>query len=253
MNDLKTDILIEIAAEAGNKIMEIYRSGDLMREKKSDNSPLTLADRTSHHIIKNLINKNFPAIPILSEEGVSIPFEKRKSWDKFWLIDPLDGTKEFIKGNGEFTVNIALIVKNRPEAGVIYAPALDTFYYTAEEGGAKKIENGKGPVSISVNKSNNKPLTAVTSRSHSSEEEKQILTGYNVAESIAVGSSLKFCMVAEGKAQIYYRGGPTMEWDTAAGQAVAEHAGAEVKGLSYNKEVLRNGPFLVTSIDLPVR
>jgi len=138
MNDLKTDILIEIAAEAGNKIMEIYRSGDIMREEKPDKSPLTLADRASHHIIKKLIKKNFPEIPLLSEEGASIPFEKRKRWDKFFLIDPLDGTKEFIKGNGEFTVNIALIDKNLPVAGVIYAPALDTFYYTAEEGGAEK-------------------------------------------------------------------------------------------------------------------
>jgi 3'(2'), 5'-bisphosphate nucleotidase len=252
MSNLKLDIdiLINIAAEAGNRIMEIYRSADLVVEKKEDNSPLTLADTESHNIIKQRLTENFPEIPILSEEGRKIPYAERKKWDKFWLIDPLDGTKEFINRNGEFTVNIALIENNHPAAGVIYAPALNVCCYTTEKGNARKVEGGKDPVEIRVARESGNGLTAVKSRSHSSEEEKRVLSSYNITKSIAVGSSLKFCMVAEGKAHLYYRHGPTMEWDTAAGHAIAEHAGADVSGLSYNKEILKNGAFLVTSIDI---
>ena len=264
--------IIKISLNAGKKIMEIYNSADFGIEMKEDNSPLTLADKASHNIIVEELMKEFPEIPILSEEGKDISYAERKYWQKFWLVDPLDGTKEFIKKNGEFTVNIALIENNKPILGVIYAPAygdrdkhqvsssktqkasnnnsfsqsefLGTLYYGEIGKGAFKQYGSTEPQQIkTIPKENN--LTAVKSRSHSSEDEQKILNDFGVTDSISVGSSLKFCMVAEGKAQIYSRHGPTNEWDVGAGHAIAESAGATIEGLNYNKEIILNSSFLI--------
>ena len=254
--------IIKISLDAGKKIIEIYNSADFGVEMKSDNSPLTLADKASHKIIVEGLKKEFPEVPILSEEGRDIPFAERKNWKKFWLVDPLDGTKEFIKKNGEFTVNIALIENNKPILGVIYAPAYNeksnqqiiqstnhsafagTLYFGEVGNGAFKQYSNQAQQKITVIKKE-KNLTAVKSRSHSSEDEEKILGKFGVTDSISVGSSLKFCMVAEGKAQIYYRHGPTNEWDVGAGHAIAEAAGATVEGLKYNKEIILNSSFLI--------
>lgn len=255
------DKIKNISIEAGNAIMEIYNSTDFGIELKTDNSPLTLADKSSHEVIVKRLKEEFPEIPILSEEGKDIPYDKRKEWQKFWLVDPLDGTKEFIKKNGEFTVNIALIENNKPVLGVIYAPALrennnsnikensfpGVLYYGDKKNGAyKSTANGEFE-KIHVRSDDNKVI-AVKSRSHSSEDENKILEKYGVTDSISVGSSLKFCMVAEGKAQIYYRHGPTNEWDVGAGHAIVEAAGGKVEGLYYNKEKILNSSFLVKAI-----
>lgn len=258
--------IIKISIEAGKKIMEIYNSADFGVEMKSDNSPLTLADKAAHKLIVKELKEKFPDIPILSEEGKEIPYTERKSWDKFWLVDPLDGTKEFIKKNGEFTVNIALIENNKSVIGIIYAPAYDdrneksiiqssnqsvnqsdfpgTLYYGRIGQGAFKQYSSSEPISIST-QPKEKNLTAVKSRSHSSEDEQKVLDEFGVTDSISVGSSLKFCMVAEGKAQVYYRHGPTNEWDVGAGHAIAEAAGATIEGLHYNKEIILNSGFLI--------
>jgi 3'(2'), 5'-bisphosphate nucleotidase len=250
---MSIEAVIEIAVEAGERILEIYESGVFGIESKADDSPLTTADRESHKIINEGLEKDFPEIPVLSEEGLDIPVEERMRWDRFWLVDPLDGTKEFIGGNGEFTVNIALIENNNPVAGVIYAPVLSTIYFAAEKGDAYRMRIGEKPVGIAADRDPAGGLVAVRSRSHSSEEEEELISSLNVTGSMSVGSSLKFCMVAEGRAHVYYRHGPTWEWDTAAGQAIAERAGAVVYGLGYNKEVVKNGPFIVSSVgvDLP--
>lgn len=246
--DLKKIMLI--AQQAGRAIMEIYQAGDFSVEIKDDNSPLTLADKASHQIIKQELTRAYPEIPVLSEEGKDVDFQTRQKWDRFWLVDPLDGTKEFIKKNGEFTVNIALIENHYPVLGVILAPALETLYYGINQSLAFKQNSDGAAVAIKVAKKNRNGMIAVKSRSHSSEEELQALSQWNIQDSISVGSSLKFCMVAEGKANVYYRHGPTWEWDTAAGQAIVEGAGgtvtAEAQRLAYNKPVIKNGSFLVS-------
>jgi len=242
--------LISLAKEAGEEILKIYNdpllSGHV--DYKADDSPLTKADTASNDvIIKGLINfgRNFP---ILSEEEKHQPYDIRKDWDTFWLVDPLDGTKEFINRNGEFTVNIALIKDGNPVLGIIYVPVKDVTYW-GDESGAYKIENAVQS-EIRVNNSADKRI-AVRSKSHASVEEEEVLSKYKATDSISVGSSLKFCMVAEGKADIYYRHGPTMEWDTGAGQAILQAAGGKVyagsnedKLFCYNKENLLNGSFL---------
>ncbi len=264
--------IIPVAVKAGEAIMDIYHSADFGVEMKSDNSPLTLADRASHDIIVEGLKKEFPDIPILSEEGRDIPYEERKNWEKFWLVDPLDGTKEFIKKNDEFTVNIALIENNDAVLGVIYAPALEdennnsvdaenvkiddmkiqlkygTLYFGGNGFGAyKKVKNGSLH-KIEVNKNKEGEIVAVRSRSHASPEEEKVFDKFGVTETISAGSSIKFCRVAEGSAHIYYRHGPTNEWDVGAGYAIAKAAGAEIEGLQFNKENVLNGSFLVKSI-----
>ncbi len=243
--------IIEIAKSAGDAIMGIYQTDSFEVEMKSDNSPLTRADKASHEVIAKGLSKLYPDIPILSEEGKSIPYDTRKNWSHFWLVDPLDGTKEFIKKNGEFTVNIALIKNAAPIAGVIYVPAQELMYYGVVGKGAYKKRGEQTPVEISVSKNLDAGLIAVKSRSHSSEDEEKFFANYNIIDTISVGSSLKFCMVAEGKAQIYYRNGPTWEWDTGAGHAIILASGGNVsgigQGLNYNKESLLNGSFLVTA------
>jgi 3'(2'), 5'-bisphosphate nucleotidase len=246
--------IYETAIEAGTAIIEIYNSDDFNVEIKSDNSPLTRADLAAHNLIKEKLISLYPSIPILSEEGKDISYEERKNWDRFWLVDPLDGTKEFIKKNGEFTINIALIENNEPTLGIIYAPAYNNtnnfgafpgvlYYGEKEIGSFKQVSGGK---IIKLPSSDNKGnIKAVRSRSHASSEEEEIFRKYEVKETISVGSSLKFCIVAEGLAQIYYRHGPTNEWDVAAGYAIAKYAGAVISGLSFNKQNLLNSSFLV--------
>ena len=243
------DQVCAIARDAGSAIMEIY-AGEFDVELKGDNSPLTCADRASHQVIVEGLQEATPGIPILSEEGRDIPYAERAAWPLFWLVDPLDGTKEFIKRNGEFTVNIALVEDGRVTAGVVYVPAQDTMYFGRLGTGAWKIEGNQVPVKISVRAADESlGLTVVMSRSHPSPELAEYLRGIKVAEAMPVGSSLKLCVVAEGKADLYPRLGPTMEWDTAAGHAVVEAAGGavtQVDGapLRYNKENLLNPYFI---------
>ena len=251
--NISIDLLRDLAIEGGYEILKIYNDESLSKEVelKSDNSPLTLADKASNAVIVKALAEHFPEIPILSEEEKSIDFAQRKGWERFWLVDPLDGTKEFIKRNGEFTVNIALIENGFPVLGVIYAPILDKLYIgDVANKKAYMIDKNGATTPLIVNKKQT-ARTAVGSRSHSSEEEVELLKKQNVVETISIGSSLKFCMVSEGKADIYYRHGPTMEWDTGAGQAIIEAAGGTVTNMksgerfSYNKESLLNGSFLV--------
>lgn len=245
--EINLDALIDIAVEAGDRILEVYNSDDFGIRQKQDDSPLTIADRESHNIIEKRLTEIYNDVPLLSEEGKDISFDRRQEWEYYWLVDPLDGTKEFINKNGEFTVNIALIHRNRPVIGIIFAPVLGTCYYATSTTGAFKMKKGENPQRIEVNRNIEGGLIAVTSRSHSSEDEQEVLSSFNVTESISVGSSLKFCMVAEGRAHLYYRHGPTWEWDTAAGHAIAEEAGARILGLSYNKRVMKHDRFLITS------
>jgi 3'(2'), 5'-bisphosphate nucleotidase len=243
--------IVSITKLAGKAILNIYHDAEFSQvvDFKSDNSPLTLADRAAHDVIVDQLDKTYPDIPIISEEGAEIPYEKRKKYQIYWLVDPLDGTKEFIKRNGEFTVNIALIENGVPVLGVVHVPVVDVTYYGSGESGAFMSKGTAEPRQIKINHKDANRI-AVRSKSHPSPEEEIVLDQYQVVESISRGSSLKFCMVAEGKADIYYRHGPTMEWDTAAGQAVVEAAGGKVlsgtgpEPFVYNKPSLLNSSFL---------
>ncbi|PNU20094.1 3'(2'),5'-bisphosphate nucleotidase [Geothermobacter hydrogeniphilus] len=247
-----------IARAAGEAIMEIY-AGEFNVELKGDQSPLTCADKASHQVISAGLGRNFPDIPILSEEGAEIAFEERRGWERFWLVDPLDGTKEFIKRNGEFTVNIALVEAGRPVLGVVYVPVPEKLYWGIEGEGAWLQTGQDEPCPVRVrNPDPAAGLKVVMSRSHPSPELAAYLERIKVAEAVSVGSSLKLCVVAEGLADIYPRLGPTMEWDTAAGHAVAVAAGARVttpggEPLRYNKQNLLNPHFIVAppGLELP--
>lgn len=265
---IKTENLLLTAINAslkgGEEILKIYDS-DFLVEKKEDNSPLTLADKNANTAIcKLLAATNFP---VLSEEGKTIPYTERGKWDYFWMVDPLDGTKEFIKRNGEFTVNIALIHQQKSILGVIYVPVTKTLYFAAEGVGSYKfkVQSSKSKVeSLSelIASSQKLPIqnpdkkfTVVASRSHLSEETEQFIAGLKTVHKevnfISSGSSIKLCLVAEGSADVYPRFAPTMEWDTAAGQAISEIAGKQVidyttnTSLLYNKENLLNNWFIV--------
>ncbi len=256
--DIDIEIVKQIALAAGAAIMEIY-DGDHAVEYKDDSSPLTAADKAAHEVIAAGLQQAFPQIPLLSEEGKSIPYEERKNWKRFWLVDPLDGTKEFIKRNGEFTVNIALIEEQKPVIGVVYVPAQDRLYCGVVGDGAWLWENarlsGAGRTSsIRVREADpERARVVVMSRSHPSPELEEYLKDIEVAEALPVGSSLKFCVVAEGQADLYPRLGPTMEWDTAAGHAIVLAAGGRVEtlektALKYNKEELLNPYFVVSHL-----
>ncbi len=245
--------LLPIAKDAGAAILKIYNNPDQSKvvDYKADDSPLTLADQAANEVIVAALRKNFPEVHIISEEGKDIPYPVRKDWETFFLVDPLDGTKEFIKRNGQFTVNIALIENGKPTMGVVYTPVTDTMYFGDIHKGAFKQVGEEAVQPLQVNHKSTERV-AVRSASHASPEEETVLKKYDVQDEMSVGSSLKFCMVAEGKADLYYRHGPTMEWDTAAGQAVALAAGAkmyvgntEEKEFTYNKESLLNSGFLV--------
>ncbi|WP_456456366.1 3'(2'),5'-bisphosphate nucleotidase CysQ [Thermovibrio sp.] len=252
-------LAIRAALLAGKEILKVYKDGNFQIDIKSDKSPLTLADKKSHQVIKGVLSES--GLPILSEEGRDIPYEERKNWETFWVVDPLDGTKEFIKGNGEFTVNIALVKERRPILGVVYAPVLRELYYASEDVAATKLYVnyngvlGKPEVLNPETTAANRDYTVVVaSRSHMSEEtkafiEEVISKSDKEVKTVSKGSSLKFCLVAEGKADVYPRFAPTMEWDTAAGQAIVEFSGGgifdiERKPLEYNKECLVNPYFL---------
>jgi len=267
---------IKASLQAGQKILEIYNKGeDYTIDYKSDDSPLTIADSESHRIITEIIDEGNFGIPVLSEEGSHLPYRERKNWTRLWIIDPLDGTKEFINRNGEFTVNIALVENGKPVLGVIYLPVQQILYYASEGEGARKVKLTTGEAaefsatasndSITKNAviirapvnhhTNSKPVSIVASRSHLNEKTKQLISRiknkYNDISLVSAGSSLKICLVAEATADIYPRLAPTMEWDTAAGHAIATEAGCRMiqfenmKPLEYNKENLRNPEFLV--------
>ncbi|MDB4175851.1 3'(2'),5'-bisphosphate nucleotidase CysQ [Flavobacteriaceae bacterium] len=253
---------ITAALQAGKAILEIYHTGEFDIELKGDNSPLTRADTASHNVImSNLEPTN---IPVLSEEGRDIPYKERKSWKQLWIVDPIDGTKEFIKRNGEFTVNIALIEDQKPIIGVIFVPVTGELYFSSKELGAFKVAVNLENFILEalLEKADTLPLqredntfTIVASRSHMSAETREYIQQmrdiHGDVNLISKGSSLKLCMVAEGAANCYPRFAPTMEWDTAAGQAVCEHAGFEVldwdtkENMLYNRKQLLNNWFLV--------
>ena len=244
-----------IAKKAGNEIMKIYQQ-DFEVNYKKDNSPLTKADIKSNEVITEGLKDLYPQIPILSEESKEVQYNIRKNWEYFWLVDPLDGTKEFVKKNGEFTVNIALIHKETPVLGVIYAPVLKVLYYALKERGAFKQEkNGKPQKLPNDTHVDNDNLKVIVSKSHYTPETKDfvnhLINQYKkTIRFIQIGSSLKLCLIAEGKADIYPRLAPTMEWDIAAGQAIIEQAGGEVvefntqAPLKYNKKNLLNSWFI---------
>ncbi|MEO2072869.1 MAG: 3'(2'),5'-bisphosphate nucleotidase CysQ [Zunongwangia sp.] len=253
---------VEASLKAGGKIIEIYENDDFEVDFKGDDSPLTKADIASHNVIMDFLKET--GIPVLSEEGRDIPYEERKNWEQLWIVDPIDGTKEFIKKNGEFTVNIALIENQKPVLGVIYVPALQNLYYASATQGSFKAENIGFDASLeSISEASQKlPLkltkdnyTVVASKSHLSKETEdyivELKNKYGEVETISKGSSLKLCMVAEGVANCYPRFAPTMEWDTAAGQAICTFAGKEVidyrtgKEMLYNRENLLNSWFIV--------
>ena len=248
----------QIAREAGRAILEIYGQEAFEVNEKEDQSPLTQADMASHHLITRELELLTPEIPVLSEESAFIPWEERRRWDRYWLIDPLDGTREFVKRNGEFTVNIALIEDHRPVLGVVHAPVPDITWYGDREHGAWRQEGSDEPQRISVTERAQSPLRVAGSRSHAGDSLRAFLEKVGDHEIVSMGSSLKLCLVAEGKADIYPRLGPTSEWDTAAAQAVVTAAGGQVtdtdmQPLTYNrKESLLNPFFLVfgdSSID----
>ena len=249
MKQLLTDI-VEISKQAGDAIMHVYNSDDFNVELKSDDSPLTKADIAANDIIVAALIKLTPNIPILSEESAKVPYETRKHWTKFWLVDPLDGTKEFIKRNGEFTVNIALIENGSPVLGVVYAPVLKHTYSGAEDLGAFKQEENSPAQEIKVADHQGQKLKVVASRSHAGPDLQAFLDSIGDYDVVSMGSSLKLCLVAEGKAHLYPRLGPTMEWDTGAAHAVVNAAGGQVTNLNkeplqYNKENLLNTYFMV--------
>src|ERR1700692_4897512 len=253
MRDLPglADALMPIVARAGDAIMRIYDSGFTV-QRKEDDSPLTLADLESQRVIMEGLTEVTPDIPILSEESAQAPWDERKTWRELWVVDPLDGTREFVKRNGQFTVNIALVREHEPVLGVVAAPALGLLYWGASGAGAFSHHRGaaEGPLKVSPPGS---PWRWVASRSHASAETAGYLTRVGPHAMTGIGSSLKFCLVAEGKADLYPRFGPTSEWDTAAGQAILEAAGGRVTRLDghrlrYNcRPSVINGDFLAFS------
>ena len=243
--------VVQIARRAGAAIMEVYRGGDAGQTSKADDSPLTLADLAAHRIIVEELSRLLPELPVLSEEAADVAYPVRSRWTRYWLVDPLDGTREFIKRNGEFTVNIALIEQGEPVLGVVYAPVPDVCYYGARGAGAFMQRGNAAAQSIAAQPhAAREPIKVVASRSHRDPRIEALLAQLGDHLCISMGSSLKFCLVAEGVAHLYPRLGPTMEWDTAAAHAVVDAAGGIVcnlagEALRYNKIDLHNPDFLV--------
>lgn len=247
--DLLTTAL-RAASEASHAILEVYGSGDFQTEQKADASPVTLADKRAHIIIANHLEQT--GLPLLSEEGSTIPYHERSRWDYFWLVDPLDGTKEFLKRNGDFTVNIALVSQGVPRLGVVAIPVTGDIFYAAPGWGAYKRRNGsdvvlhaREPVDLQRDS-----LRVMASRTHLDDETRNFIARLKDPVLTSRGSSLKFLMLAEGLADVYPRFSPTMEWDTAAAHAILKGVGLSVrqhgqpKELVYNKENLQNPGFL---------
>lgn len=257
------EVAIKAALDAGKEILKVYET-DFSVQIKEDSSPLTIADQNANTVINSYLENT--DIPIISEENKQIPFADRKEWEQCWIVDPLDGTKEFVKKNGEFTVNIALVDHGRPVLGVIFTPVSGELYYTeGNDQGAYKclIQKGMNISDILLESkkmrpaSSQEPIRIVGSRSHMNDATQEFVSGIEKnkkVEIVSKGSSLKFCLVAEGAAHMYPRFAPTMEWDTAAGHAICEAVGLEVidqstqKPLRYNKENLLNPYFLVKAI-----
>ena len=243
--------VLGIARDAGKAAMQIYNK-DFAVEYKDDKSPVTDADLAAHRVIVSALQTLTPEIPILSEESAQISLDTRQQWQRFWVVDPIDGTKEFIKKNGEFTVNIALVENDTPVLGVVDAPALGVSYLAAKGLGAFKQE-GEARIELKVTRKPNEGLIRVVgSRSHPSDELAAFLARFDEVEMMPKGSSLKLCMVAEGSADIYPRLGPTSQWDTAAGHAVAQEAGASVttlegQPLRYQQQQSYLNPYFVVS------
>ena len=257
--NLLLESIIDISKNAGDSILNIYNDKNKYNniEIKKDNSPLTLADKASNEIICKSLKKINPKIPILSEEGSEVDYQERKKWNQFWLVDPLDGTKEFIKRNGEFTVNIALIKNSKPILGVVYAPVLNTTWYGSKDIGSFKIVGNSTSERINVINTidKNKNVKIVSSRSHANNPKLSEYTSqFDNFKLIKMGSSIKICLVAEGSAHYYPRFGPTMEWDTAAAHAIVKYAGGNIFNinseieLKYNKSSLLNPGFLVNNV-----
>ena len=251
LNQIDIQNIITIAKEAGGAIMQIYKQ-DFEVEYKQDSSPLTLADKRANDIIEDGLDQLSINFPILSEEGKDIPYEERRYWEYFWLVDPLDGTKEFVKKNGEFTVNVALIHKDTPVLGVVYAPALDVCYWAKQNEGAFK-DGQRLPLKT---KNQRQTYRIVASRSHMSDDTQAFINAIDTdkeKELISIGSSLKICLIAEGEADIYPRLGPTMEWDTGAAHAITNESGKSFRRYKigqyskhkYNKENLLNEWFVI--------
>jgi 3'(2'), 5'-bisphosphate nucleotidase len=247
------DPVRKLARIAGEAILHVYR-GEFEVEQKSDDSPLTAADLAAHHVIVDGLAALTPGLPVLSEESAAISFEERSRWSTYWLVDPLDGTREFVKRNGEFTVNIALIEAGEPTLGVIYAPVLDELAH-AVRGDGVVLEIADVVQTVVVEARATPPWRAAGSRSHHDERLQAFLERIGPHELHALGSSLKFCRLASGLLDVYLRHGPTSEWDTAAGQVVLEEAGGAVtdlagRRLTYNRrETLLNPDFLATAAD----
>ena len=247
------DPVAGIAADAAAAILEIYDRGDVDVDRKDDDSPITAADRAAHNLIVAGLTALTPDIPVFSEESGGIDYADRKDWTRFWLVDPLDGTKEFIKRNGEFTVNIALVEQGRPVLGVVHVPVTGVVYLGGEGLGAFKEENGQR--SAIHCRERHTPVILVASRSHGGSPRMDVLEALiaqrlGAVDKTSMGSSLKLCLVAEGKADLYPRLAPTSEWDTAAAHAVVNAAGGHVvntdfQPLVYNKEDILNPHFLV--------
>lgn len=241
--------LLDLCRKAGEAILSVY-SGDFTAEFKEDATPVTAADLASHEAIAAGLNALTPGVPVLSEEGRSLRYAERACWTDFWLVDPLDGTKEFLKRNGEFTVNIALVSGSMPVWGAVHAPAPGLSWWGGPGRGAQRAERGGegGPIHVARTIPAD-GVTAVKSRSHPSPDLDLYLSRVTVAKEVSAGSSLKFCAVAEGRAHLYARFGPTMEWDTGAGHAVLEGAGGvmlttEGAPFLYNKPDLKNPNFI---------
>jgi 3'(2'), 5'-bisphosphate nucleotidase len=238
-----------LAREAGRATMTYYDGPAAEVREKDDRSPVTLADEVAHDILVDGLGRIDPGTPVVSEEAESASFETRRSWRRFWLVDPLDGTKEFIKRRAEFTVNLALIEDGEPVLGVVLAPALDLLYWAVKGGGAwRESQGGAAERIYSSAPPPGTPLTVVESLSHPSSELEEYLRTIPVARRVKAGSSLKFCWVAEGRADLYPRLGPTMEWDVAAGDCVyrqSGRAGERPSPLTYNKPDLRNPSFVI--------
>jgi 3'(2'), 5'-bisphosphate nucleotidase len=241
--------LCRLAEKAGREAMRFYK-GPVSVEVKNDSSPLTDADRASHDLLMQFLPGVIPGVPVISEESETSAHHATPGADRFWLVDPLDGTKEFLKGTGEFTVNIALVQKDRPVIGVVHAPVLGLIYFADLDSGAFRQDHNQTPVPLRVQRPVPERLRVVASKDHAGPLVKAMLARLPDAELKSMGSSLKFCLVAEGHADIYLRDVPTMEWDTAAAQCIVEVAGGSLrtldgKPLRYGKPGLKN-PSIIT-------